>query len=126
MHDLDIAPTSNTPGIHTDCTAGLLQMQGDSYPENSFEFFQPLIAWLEDYLSDSSRPLQVRIGLAYLNTSSVRVMMDILDRLEEAFRQGQSIELVWQHENGNRRVAELAEEFREDCTFPYSVTPFGS
>ena len=122
MKDLRVAATGNTPGIEADWALGRLRLLGDSYPENSFDFFQPLVVWLEAYLS-TARPLIVEVGLAYLNTSSVRVMMDLLDMLEESFRQGREIRLTWFFEPGNERVAGLAEEFQEDCSFPYQVVP---
>ncbi len=123
MSDLNIAATSTTPGIVACSETGRVSLMGDSYPENSFEFFQPLINWLESYLAGSEGALSLEICLAYLNTSSVRVMMDVLDMLEESFQRGRQVNLVWFYEQGNERIAELAEEFREDCTFPYSVTP---
>lgn len=122
MSDLSIVATSTTPGIEASWSSGRLCLRGDSYPENSFDFFQPVIAWLQAYLAER-RPLSLEVGLAYLNTSSVRVMMDLLDMLEEAFGQGVNVELTWFYEPGNERVAELAEEFKEDCTFPYAVLP---
>ncbi len=123
MNDLNIAATSNTPGIKACRATGRVSLSGDSYPENSFEFFQPLIHWLENYLTQEKQPLTMELSLAYLNTSSVRVMMDLLDMLEEAFGKGIDVSLIWFYEAGNERVAELAEEFKEDCTFPYLVTP---
>lgn len=123
MNDLNIPATSNTPGIEAQWAAGRLALTGDSYPENSFDFFSPLIDWLEAYLRQEARPLNCEIGLAYLNTSSVRVMMDLLDMLEEAHGKGRQVGLTWFYEAGNERVAGLAEEFREDCTFPFAVIP---
>ena len=126
MNILTIQASQSTPSVATDWDEGRLVMEGDSYPENSFEFFQPLIAWLESYLGQPEGRLSLEICLAYLNTSSVRVMMDILDMLEESFQAGRQVDLVWFYEAGNERIAELAEEFREDCTFPYTVTPRGT
>ncbi len=122
MNDLSIAATSTTPSIEANWDLGRLCLQGDSYPENSFDFFQPLITWLEAFLREGVS-LSVEISLAYLNTSSVRVMMDLLDMLEEAFAQGKNIDLTWFYEAGNERVAELAGEFKEDCTFPFVIVP---
>lgn len=122
MNDLNIAATSNTPGIKACRATGQVSLSGDSYPENSFDFFQPLIHWLEAYLAQEKQALTMELSLAYLNTSSVRVMMDLLDMLEEAFGKGMEVRLIWYYEAGNERVAELAEEFKEDCTFPYLVT----
>jgi hypothetical protein len=29
----------------------------------------------------------------------------------------------WSYDPDNERVGELAEEFREDCTFPFTIAP---
>lgn len=123
MNDLTIAATQSTPGIRTDSAAGLLAMAGDSYPENSFELFGPVIRWVEQYLEAGSAPLRVELRLLYLNTSSIRAMMDIFDLLEEAHRRERTVAVVWYYDHRNERVRELAEEFAEDCSFPFEILP---
>ena len=70
---------------------------------------------------DEKGRLSLEICLAYLNTSSVRVLMDMLDILEEAHQGGRGVEVVWLYNENNERVGELAEEFKEDCTFPFHI-----
>jgi hypothetical protein len=119
--NLEIAETNASPFIFADGAAGRVVIRGDSYPENSFELFRPLIDWVESYLAQPKRPLRFEIELLYMNTSSVRVMMDIFDLLETAFQNGTDVGVVWLFDAGNERVAELAEEFKEDCTFPFEI-----
>ena len=123
MTDLTIAATQSTPGIRTDTSAGLLAMVGDSYPENSFELFGPVIRWVEHFLDSESAPLRLELRLLYLNTSSIRAMMDIFDLLEDAHRRSRAVGVVWYYDYRNERVRELAEEFAEDCSFPFEILP---
>ncbi|OZI77446.1 biofilm regulation phosphoprotein SiaC [Bordetella genomosp. 12] len=119
--DLNIAGTQSTPAIRTDRGAGLLVMAGDSYPENSFELFGPVIEWVEAFLADGSQALRLELELLYLNTSSIKAIMDIFDILESFHQKGQEVAVTWYYDMRNERVGELAEEFKEDCTFPFSV-----
>ena len=48
-------------------------------------------------------------------------MMDIFDLLEEAHDDGREVSTVWYYDEDNERIAELAEEFKEDCTFPFEI-----
>jgi len=96
-------------------------MQGDSYPENPFELFGPVIRWVEEYLERDTRPLALELELLYLNTSSIRAMMEIFDLLESAHGRGRAVGVNWYYDRNNERVAELAEEFKEDCTFPFAI-----
>lgn len=124
MSELNIAGTQSSPAIQGDWAAGRLAMQGDSYPENSFELFGQVIDWVERFLREEGRLLQLELRLLYLNTSSIKALMDIFDLLEEAHRGGRPVEVNWHYDSRNERVAELAEEFREDCTFPFAILPY--
>lgn len=120
---LNIPGSQSTPAIQADWQAGRLCMQGDSYPENSYELFSQVIEWTERFLAQASHPLLLQLELVYLNTSSVKAMMDIFDLLEDAYAQGRDVRVIWYFDARNERIAELAEEFREDCTFDFSITP---
>lgn len=124
MTELNIPGTQSSPAIQADWAAGLLAMQGDSYPENSFELFGQVIDWVERFLREAGRPLQLELRLLYLNTSSIKALMDIFDLLEDAHRDGLPVGVNWHYDSRNERVAELAEEFREDCSFPFAILPY--
>lgn len=123
MSDIHTLQTASTPSVHTDRAQGLVSMAGESYPENPFEFFQPLINWVGGYLDTETRPLTLELELIYLNTSSIRAMMDIFDLMEEAHGAGREVKVRWTYEPENERVGELAEEFKEDCSFPFVIEP---
>lgn len=123
MNDLHIPSTQATPSVDSDAASGLLCLAGDSYPENSFEFFGPIIQWIETFLREQSSPLRLELRIVYMNTSSVKAMMDIFDMLEEAHRQGQPVSVAWYYDPRNERVLDLADEFREDCSFPFDISP---
>ena len=79
---------------------------------------------MERFLAGEQRPLALDLRLLYLNTSSIKAMMDIFGLLEEAHRNGRQTQVSWHYDRRNERVAELAEEFREDCSFPFVIQPY--
>ena len=121
MNTLNIEGSQSTPSIVADWDQGRLAMHGDSYPENSFEFFHQVIDWIERYLNESAAPLCLELRLVYMNTSSVKAMMDIFDLLEDAHGKGRQVSVNWYYDPRNERVLDLADEFREDCTFPFVI-----
>jgi hypothetical protein len=121
MNDFSIAGTQSTPEIRSDWEGGLLVMQGDSYPENSYELFSQIVEWIQRFFREEDRPLKLDLHLLYLNTSSVKAMMDIFDVLEAAWTEGKKVSVNWHYDKRNERVAELAEEFKEDCSFPFDI-----
>lgn len=121
MNELLIDSTQSSPAIRGDWENGILYMKGDSYPENSYELYADVVAWVNHFLTTRTSPLTLELTLVYLNTSSIKVMMDIFDEMEEAFQTGRTVAVKWFYDKENERVAELAEEFKEDCSFPFEI-----
>ncbi|MCB4793411.1 biofilm regulation phosphoprotein SiaC [Pseudomonas sp. NP21570] len=121
MNDFSIPGSQSTPAIQSDWEKGIVSMQGDSYPENSYELFHQVYEWIERFLGESAHPLNLELRLLYLNTSSIKAMMDIFDLLEAAYQEGRQVAVNWYYDIRNERVVELAEEFKEDCTFPFFI-----
>jgi hypothetical protein len=121
MRDLNFGATPSTPSVAAVAKDGTMTMRGDSYPENSLEFYQPVLAWITEYLDGSDAPFELRLHLLYLNTSSVKAMMDIFEILESAHLKGRKITVRWYYNRDNERIADLAEEFKEDCSFPFDI-----
>ena len=121
MNNLGISATLSSPQVQGDEAQGLLCLSGESYPENTFEFFASILTWVAEFLARDERPFSLELRLAYLNTSSIKCLMDILDDLEDAHRQGRSVTVRWFYDAENDRALELAEEFKEDLTLPFEI-----
>ena len=119
--NLDLAATVSTPAVQADWQSGVLSMVGESYPENTYEIFDDIISWVESFLADCDRPLQVDLQLNYLNTSSIRAMIDIFDRLQAAHDAGRPLSVRWLYDSRNPRSAEMGEEFKEDYSFEFTI-----
>lgn len=118
--NLSLAPTMS-PAVTAEWETGVLVMTGESYPENTYEIFDNIIGWVEEFLHSGSQPLKIELRLNYLNTSSIRAMIDIFDRLQNAADQGKEIAVSWSYDSRNPRSAELGEEFKEDYTFDFLI-----
>lgn len=119
--NLNLTASSSTPAITADWAEGVLSMVGESYPENTYEIFDEIITWVESFLSECDRPLRVELQLNYLNTSSIRAMIDIFDRLQAAHDAGRTLSVNWLYDSRNPRSAEMGEEFKEDYTFDFAI-----
>lgn len=130
QHSIEVGPgrnfslpaTQSTPAIQADWASGVLKMSGESYPENTYDLFSGIIGWVEAFLSETTLPLRIELHLNYLNTSSIRAMIDVFDRLQIAFEAGRELCVIWMYDSRNPRSAELGEEFKEDYTFSFSIT----
>ena len=124
--ELLIPQTGSTPLIRFDEKQGVLTVRGESYPENSFDFYAPVLTWLSDSLP-SLPGMRLEVAVSYMNSSSIKCMLDILDALEAAYKEGKEVAVVWIYDPDNPRALDLAEEFRSEVTLPFtmSATPQG-
>jgi hypothetical protein len=123
-YNLILEATQFSPSVNADWDQGRLQMSGESYPENTYEFFAQIIHWTEQYLQLKSEPLTLELHLSYLNTSSIRAMIDIFDLLQDASVDGKAVVVRWLYDHRNPRASELGEEFKEDYTFPFDIIAY--
>lgn len=122
---IDIEATSSTPRISWDEAAHTLSISGESYPENSFAFYAPVFEWLASTL-ETAALFRLRLQISYMNSSSTKCMLDILDMLCEAADRGCDARVSWFYDTENERALDLAEEFREDIEIPFEILPIGS
>lgn len=123
MDNLSLPATTATPAVDFNATTGVLAISGESYPENAFEFFRPLLAWASGFLKESDGAATADIALSYLNTSSIKSVMDFLDLFEAAHRDGRQVSVRWSYRKENDRALEMIEEFKEEVTLPFFIVP---
>jgi len=126
MQDLAISPTGTTPAIHFSASTGVLEIRGESYPENAFAFFEPPLTWLRRFLGETDIAIRFDVEVAYMNTSSIRAMVDMLDLLEQAHLFGRDVTVRWLHDEENERALDMGEEFKEDLTLPFEIVTLSS
>ncbi|OQY56715.1 MAG: hypothetical protein B6245_17955 [Desulfobacteraceae bacterium 4572_88] len=115
MDNLKLEATKYTPEIAFDCENHLLEIIGESYPENIAEFYAPVFEWLEAYLGQlGTQDVTVNMELIYFNSSSSKVLLDLFELLEDAVDDGKKITVNWIYEPEDEDTLEFGEEFQED------------
>ena len=118
---IDIAAGKSTPRILLNRDTHQFLIEGQSYPENSTSFYQPVIDWLKEYITAEEEELLLKIKLLYINTSSTKALMYLLDLLEDAFREGREVGINWYYDRENEMARETGEELKEDLSLPFSI-----
>jgi len=127
MEALYIEGTKSTPKVEFDARNGKLSIAGQSYPENAFRFYEPIFAWLENYfnVTDTEVALEIYFYMPYINTSSSKCIMMLLDILENAYQRGKKVMVRWSYDEENEEALECAEEFKEDLEMPFEISLSG-
>lgn len=112
----------STPKIICDPKENYILIKGESYPENSFEFYEPIMDWVEEYIEEIDDEMtKVELSLSYLNTSSTKSVMCILDILEEGYQEGKDITINWYYDKDNELSYEMAEDFMDYLEIPFNL-----
>lgn len=115
MQNLDIPATARTPAVDFDFTQHHLKIRGESYPEDVTEFYGPVFTALDAYLGGLGKgACRFDFELIYLNSSSAKAVMMLMDKLEAAAKKGASVEVYWYFDKEDDTMQELGGEFGED------------
>ncbi len=117
---LNIEATKSSPSVVFYEPDNALTISGESYPENSFAFFEPIFEWFHNELPKYGK-FRFKVNISYMNSSSTKCMLDILDLIAKASQRGCDARVLWYYEKGNDRALDLAEEFKEDMQIPFDI-----
>ncbi|HSY76201.1 MAG TPA: DUF1987 domain-containing protein [Bacteroidia bacterium] len=121
MEVITIESSPKTPSIKFDSKQGKLEIKGRSIPENSVEFYKPLVESLERYASAPTTPTQVDIQLEYFNTASSKCILDVLKRLETIHRQGNQVIINWYYEEDDEDMREAGEDYQAIVNLTFNM-----
>ncbi len=125
MDKITIEGTSKTPTIIFDSETGLLELKGRSIPENSIEFYKPVVESLDKYASDPKDKTSVNIHLEYFNTSSSKCILDLFKKLEAIHKTGKEVVINWYYEEDDEDMLEAGEDYQAIIKVPFKMIEVG-
>lgn len=121
MEKIKIEPTPKTPSVSFDYNSGLLEIKGRSIPENSIEFYKPIIESLEKYGIKPSSVTTVNVQLEYFNTSSSKCILDVFKKLETIHKNGNQLVVNWYYESDDEDMLEAGEDYQAIISVPFKM-----
>lgn len=121
MDNINIEGTEKTPTVIFDGSTGNLKIKGRSIPENSIEFYKPLIDWLEEYGKLPKSETEVSIQLEYFNTSSSKCILDVFKKLEAIRGAGNKVDVKWHYEVDDEDMLEAGEDYQAIINVPFTM-----
>ena len=121
METITIEGTPKTPTIVFNTGTGFLEIKGRSIPENSIEFYKPLVDWLEKYASKPQPATNVNIQLEYFNTSSSKCILDVFKKLEAINKGGSAVTINWYYEADDEDMLEAGEDYQAIINVPFKM-----
>jgi hypothetical protein len=121
MEPILIEGTPKTPTIKFEPTKGYLEIKGRSIPENSIEFYKPLIDQLEAYSNSPQSNTNVVIQLEYFNTSSSKCILDVFKKLVAINNKGSQVLVNWHYEEDDEDMLEAGEDYQAIINVPFKM-----
>lgn len=121
MDTLIIESSSKTPKVVFDAEKGELLLEGRSIPENSLEFYIPLMEWLDAYSQEVNTDTIVHMKLEYFNTSSSKCILDFFRKLETISKRGNKISINWYYEEDDEDMMEAGEDYDAIVGLPFAI-----
>ncbi len=121
MEPISIEGTPKTPTVKFDTGSSTLEIKGRSIPENSIEFYKPLVDWLEAYSGNPGSKIHVNVQLEYFNTSSSKCILDVFKKLETINKAGTNITINWYYEEDDEDMLEAGEDYESIIKVPFKM-----
>ena len=120
MNEFYLEATPKTPRLYFNRETGEFEISGRSIPENSIEFYKPVITWLDNYIDNPNLNTLLVIKLEYFNTSSSKCLVEILRRLER-LNSSHKVAVKWCYEEEDEDMQESGEDFKEIIKLPIEM-----
>ncbi len=121
MEKYEIKGSPKTPTITFDLVQGEMEISGRSIPENSIDFYRPLLDSIDKYSSIAKPVTTVNIKLEYLNTASSKCILDVFRKLETIHKAGSAIIVNWYYEDDDDEMLEAGEEYSFSVSVPFKM-----
>lgn len=118
MEDLKQEGSAKTPEVEFN-PSGELLLKGRSIPENSIEFYKPLIEWIESYSESPNSSTVLNVQLEYFNTSSSKCILDVFKKLESVT--GSEVSVKWYYEEDDEDMLEAGEDYEAIIDLPFEM-----
>jgi len=112
------------PTVDFNAEKGLCTISGESFLEDTIEFYDPLVQWLEEFTTQVKNPVTFEIKLTYFNTSTSRSILDILNVLKDYEETGGQISVNWYYDEDDIDMEEDIEDYMLDTGLEINMIPF--
>ena len=102
----------DVPSVLFNADTGVCELRGESYLENTVEFYDRLLDWLDEYIVEVNKAIVFNFKLTYFNTSSSKRILYLLLKLKEYEDNGGDVTTNWYYDEDDTDMEEDVEDFK--------------
>ncbi len=111
------------PEVNFNSETGVCELVGESYMEEAYKYYTPILDWLKEYTLEMKKPITLNLRLTYFNTNSSRLLLDMLDVLKKSQEAGNNVEINWFYEEDDPDVKDEVEDFEIETGLQIKMVP---
>jgi len=100
------------PEIDMNPAENVFLIKGRSIPENAYDFYQPVIDWLDNYMKNPNSLSIFEFRFEHLNTHSTQQIMKILQKLKKLLNDSKA-KIKWYYNKDDNDMLELGSRLKE-------------
>ena len=113
MKRLEISPSNNTPHIIFYLYTNNILIEGKSFPEDSKEFYRPVIEWMDELKTTNPQKIKICFNLFYLSSSSIISIKQFLMKAVEIGNAGAQISVLWSYDEDDDDIKKTGEDYQK-------------
>ncbi len=118
---LKLKGTKESPEVVLDKEANQFIISGRSLPEDSFQFYQPVIEWMKEYAKDPLPVTELKTHFEYFNSSSIKQLLILFKTLESLIEGGKEAKIIWKYDEEDDLMEIKGKEFKRMLKIPMDL-----
>ncbi len=112
LSPIEISRTQETPAVTLNKQEGIFEFSDTSWPEDAKKFYEPILAWFEDYFDNPNVDTVVEFRMNYFNTASAKQIAKILSLLQSNMS-ASDITVNWYYDPDDSDMQKAGKRFQQ-------------
>ncbi|MBU8892265.1 MAG: DUF1987 domain-containing protein [Bacteroidales bacterium] len=122
METIKILSNIDSPAVYLNPKKERFEIRGRSLPENAKRFYDPIIEWLDNYSKSPNKKTEFIFHLDFLNTTTTKLFVTILKKLELAALKS-DVNILWYYDTNDEDHKEIGNDLKETVNIPFELVP---
>jgi hypothetical protein len=128
MKNIEINRTPSNPyypSVSFNVESGVCEISGESYMEEAYKFYLPLINWIKEFIEKEKRKVTLNIKLIYFNTSTTKCLLDIFEILKRYDKEDDGeADINWFYDPDDPDMVEEVKDFEREADVEINIKEF--
>jgi len=120
MKNFILEETAHSPRVEFD-TEGIFIIKGRSSMVNPAEFFEPVLAWINEFANTAPQKVELKVDMDFFNTRTAIVLHTFFKQLQKMYSAGTTITILWYCERQDTDMIESGNDYASLLSCPFEI-----